>query len=125
MGSCQQPVEEDFDFNAWAALARTDPEGFARRRLAWINAAISSAQRKNRARLERLQFRIDAKRRLARTPVNACLQLSAMMWDSFFDMKESLASFSGQPNLHIGNKPDVVPLTGNLKVVRNQPNKKP
>lgn len=123
MGRCQQPVEEDFDFNAWATLARTDPEGFARRRLAWINAAISSAQKKNRARLEKLQFRIDAKRRLARTPVNACLQLSAMMWDSFFDMKESLASFSGQPNLHVCNKSARTPLTANLAVVRNQINK--
>ncbi|MCE5181499.1 MAG: DUF3135 domain-containing protein [Betaproteobacteria bacterium] len=118
MGSSQKPIEQDFDFNEWAALARTDPEGFARRRLAWIQVAISSAQKRNHARLERLQFRIDAKRRFARTPMKACLQLSSMMWDSFFDMKESLASFSEQQRFQACAK------AANLKVVRNQINKK-
>lgn len=124
MGSSQQPIEQDFDFNEWAALARTDPEGFAHRRLAWIQVAISSAQKRNHARLEKLQFRIDAKRRLARTPMKACLQLSSMMWDSFFDMKESLASFSKQPRFQACAKAARTPLAANLKVVRNQLNKK-
>lgn len=124
MGSRQQPTEEDFDFNEWAALARTDPESFARRRLAWIQAAISSAQEKNHARLEKLQFRIDAKRRLARTPMKACLQLSSMMWDSFFDMKESLATFSGQQRTQLCNKPAGARLGANLKIVRIHSNTK-
>lgn len=118
MGSSQQLIEREFDFNEWVALARTDPDGFARRRLAWIQEVISSAHENNHARLERLQFRIDAKRRLARTSMKACLQLSSMMWNSFFDMKESLASLPGRQNLQVRRKP------ASLKIVRNQINAK-
>lgn len=91
----QQPSEDSFDFNEWCALARTDSEGFARRRLARIQVAIESAPERSRDRLNGLQFRIDAECRLARTPLKACLRLSSMMWDSFFDLNEALASLSG------------------------------
>ena len=94
MESRYSPREDSFDFNEWCALASTDPDAYARRRLARIQVAIESAPEKSRDRLKGLQFRIDAECRLARTPLKACLRLSSMMWDSFFDLKESLASFS-------------------------------
>lgn len=93
-----QASEDDFDFTEWAALAITDPESFSRRRLALLQTTIANAPAKSQPRLEGLQFRIDAKRRLARTPMNACLLLSTMMWDSFFDLKETLTPFSAQPD---------------------------
>ena len=119
MGSSRQPAEEDFDFNEWAALARTDPEGFARRRHARIQAAILNSQEKNHARLERLQFRIYAKCRLARTPMKACLQLSSMMWDSFFDLKESLVTLSGKQKSQVFDKSARAPAAANLRLVWN------
>jgi hypothetical protein len=49
-------------------------------RLAAIEAVIESAPEGNRERLRRLQWRIDQERRLARTPMAACLRISRMMW---------------------------------------------
>ena len=98
----QQPSEDGFDFNEWYVLARTDPEAYALRRTALIRMAIESASERNRNRLNGLQFRIDAECRLARTPLQACLRLSSMTWDSFFDLNESLALFSGHTTQQSG-----------------------
>jgi hypothetical protein len=68
------------DFDTWSALARNDPQTFEKMRLAAIQAAIDGAPEANRERLRRLQWRIDQERRLARTPLAACIRISRMMW---------------------------------------------
>jgi hypothetical protein len=83
-----------FDFEAWAALAREDPEQFERRRAEEIRKVID-ARPDLRHRLEGLQFRIDAERKLARTPLKACLRISTLMWNSFYDLKRELEDASG------------------------------
>jgi hypothetical protein len=80
----------DFDFEVWAALAREDPVEFERRRRAAIDALIASIPA-NRRRLEGIQFRVDMERQLARTPLKACLRMSAMMWEAFLDLRTELA----------------------------------
>lgn len=71
-----------FDFDEWAALARTDPQAFEARRLALIEKYLCQFPSPEQQRLRGLQFRIDMERRRARTPMAACLRLSAMMWES-------------------------------------------
>ena len=70
----------EIDFDTWSELARNDPDAFERMRLAAIEAVIEDAPAANRERLRRLQWRIDQERRLAHTPINACLRISRMMW---------------------------------------------
>ena len=70
----------EIDFNAWSEMARSDPETFELMRLAAIENVIANAAESNRDRLRRLQWRIDQERRLARTPMAACLRISRMMW---------------------------------------------
>lgn len=70
----------EIDFDTWSEVARSDPEAFESMRLAAIEAVIESAPEGNRERLRRLQWRIDQERRLARTPMAACLRISRMMW---------------------------------------------
>lgn len=70
----------EIDFDAWSEMWRSDPEAFEAKRLETIEAAIESAPEANRERLRRLQWRIDQERRLARTPMAACLRISRMMW---------------------------------------------
>ena len=70
----------EIDFDTWSEMARTDPETFELLRLAGIETAIESASESNRDRLRCLQWRIDQERRLARTPMAACLRISRMMW---------------------------------------------
>ena len=51
-------------------------------RLAAIEAVIADASASSQTRLRRMQWRIDQERRLARTPMGACLRLSRMMWQN-------------------------------------------
>lgn len=72
----------EIDFDTWSAMARRDPETFESMRLAAIEEAIESAPAESRERLRRLQWRIDQERRLAGSPMHACIRLSGMMWRS-------------------------------------------
>ena len=70
----------DLNFDAWMAMAKDDPEGFEQMRLAAIEEVIEAAPERSRIRLRRLQWRIDQERRLAKSPMKACLRISSMMW---------------------------------------------
>jgi len=70
------------DFDEWAELAKRDPSSFEQMRLAAIDQFIENAPADSRERLRRLQWRIDQERRLAHTPLNACIRLSRMMWNN-------------------------------------------
>src|ERR1700722_5243776 len=99
---------EGFDFEAWAALARDDPEEFERQRREAIDALIASSPA-NRRRLEGVQFRIDMERKLAHSPLKACLRVSGMMWDTFLELRTELAELGAHANtphrtlLELGN----------------------
>lgn len=69
-------------FDDWHRLAAKDPEAFERMRRRAIDQHIARAPAHRQERLRRLQWRVDATRRRARTPMGACLSLSALMWDS-------------------------------------------
>ena len=83
---------DDFDFDEWAMLARTAPDEFEQRRRAVIESVISSSDHVRR--LRGLQWRIDIERERARTPLQACVRLSSMMWDSFMDLNFALNDFA-------------------------------
>ena len=76
----QNKKSAEIDFDTWSEMARTDPETFELMRQAAIEAAIGSANAANQERLRRLQWRIEQERRLAHSPMAACLRLSRMMW---------------------------------------------
>ena len=72
----------EFDFDEWSSLAKSDPAAFEEKRLELIEEFLRELPAHDQQRLRGLQFRIDMERRRARTPMAACLKLSAMMWDS-------------------------------------------
>ena len=84
---------DNFDFDAWAMLARTAPDDFEQRRRAVVENQISSSD--NVRRLRGLQWRIDIERERAHTPLKSCLRLSIMMWDAFVDLNTALNTFVG------------------------------
>ena len=94
----------EFDFEVWARLAREDPEEFERRRRAAIDALIASSPN-NRHRLEGTQFRIDMERKLAHTPLKACLRISEMMWDTFLEFRAELAGISSHADHAASSRP--------------------
>jgi len=76
------PTLERLDFDHWSRLAKEDPNEFERMRLAAIEEVISNAPKEQQQRLRGLQWRIDQERRLAKTPLGACIRISRMMWES-------------------------------------------
>ena len=82
---------DDFDFDEWALLARTAPDEFEQRRRALIEIEILRSD--NVHRMRGLQWRIDIERARARNPMDACVRLSNMMWDSFIDLNHALNDF--------------------------------
>lgn len=79
-----------FNFDDWVDLARDDMQAFEQRRVACIEAMITCAGGSNQRRLRHLQWRIEMERQRTRTPLQACLRLSAMMWDSVLDDNSGL-----------------------------------
>ena len=94
MNAFEAELMDNFDFDEWAMLARTDPDEFEQRRRAVIESLISSSH--NVRRLRGLQCRIDLERRRAGTPLKSCLRLSTLMWDAFMELNDSL-------NILVGN----------------------
>jgi hypothetical protein len=80
----------EFDFDTWSALAQSDRAEFERRRQALLEAAIASASPELQPRLRALQWRIDVERERAATPLAACIKLSSMMWESFYELHAAL-----------------------------------
>lgn len=79
----------DFDFDAWVALGRADPEAFERLRAEFIERFIEGRST-DKERSRRQQCRIDLERRRAKVPLKACLRLSNMMWESVDEMTREL-----------------------------------
>ncbi len=86
----QGPVPGVDDFTFWSELARRDPERFEALRGRLILDFLASVPPERRRRLEGLQWRIDAERRRAGTPLAACITLSRMMWDSCAALQDAL-----------------------------------
>lgn len=92
------------DFDTLKEIAEKDPEALECYRQHLISSAIMDAPTDSRARLRGLQFQIDCQRRLQSTPLAACIKISGMMHDSFYQLTGLLNHFSGHsPLLPGGN----------------------
>jgi hypothetical protein len=74
-------MDLDFNFNEWAFLAQTNPEGFERYREQYLVQFLRTTG-KHRSRLEALQASIDVERELAESPEEALLYISQRMCTS-------------------------------------------
>lgn len=83
-----KPVLPDFD--TLRDLARDDPAGLERLRLALCQKVIDEAPPNARPRLEGLMFQINARRQLAKTDLEACQDISSMMNESLRRMQAML-----------------------------------
>lgn len=78
-------------FEVLVDMARNDPEGLETLRRSLTSAVIASARSANsRRRLQGLQFKVDAERRRAATPLAATIRISEMMCRSLADLHASL-----------------------------------
>ena len=87
------------EFDDWAELAQSDPEGFEARRQQAIDALIARMPEHKQQRMRCLQWKIDQVRDRAGSPMAACIKLSEMMWDSLTGpggLKEALDRMSNE-----------------------------
>jgi hypothetical protein len=70
------------DFDAWSALARSDPRAFEDCRDRIINEAILRAPAHKQLRLRRMQWKLNQIRTTSRTPMIACLRMNRMLWEA-------------------------------------------
>lgn len=84
---------ENFDFDWWADLYRTDPIRFEKERKRVIAEALNSASTANRDKLKSLQFECDS---ISAThePVEAASVMLKMALDKLCDIQDSLADLA-------------------------------
>jgi hypothetical protein len=108
-------VFQCFDFDRWAALAQTDPQAFESQRIAAVNALIARMPEERQERLRCLQWRIDIERQRSTNPLQACVRLSDMMWESVVGEHGLLEAlrFGANEAMH-GSKPREMDATANI-----------
>lgn len=77
-------------FDELKDLAERDPEGFEVLRAELIEDCIRRSSKCNERRLRGLQFVIEARRRVAGSPMKALLEVQAMMYDSLLGLQQAL-----------------------------------
>ena len=82
----------DFDFDAWAKLAKDDPPEFERRRVEALREAIENAPPAFRHRLQRLQSRLDHGREPSAPSPAPCPRINSLLWVGFYRLKRDLAA---------------------------------
>ena len=114
--------ERSIDFDFWARAAKDSPDAFETMRREALEDFFASVPEENRERLRRLQWRVEQERRLAHTPMAACVKISRMMWHSLLGeggLRDRLNGLEGRlldPAGTTGGEADSA-LTGRSKVV--------
>ena len=84
----EKAEEKQLDFNLWMSMAQNDPEKFELMRLEAIDELIESVPEDRRIHLRRLQWRIDRIRERAGTPLAATIEISKLMWNAFYELRD-------------------------------------
>jgi hypothetical protein len=83
-------TEMEFDFEEWHRLSKESPQRFEQKRQQVCQQLIDAAPEKYRRRLNGLMFQIEMNRRKAANPMDSCIRLSRMMWDSYYELFDQL-----------------------------------
>ncbi len=75
----------DFDFDAWMALYKKDPESFEKQKKDLIQETINKAPEKMQRRLNGLQWKIDTEVKLTKNSLDGCIRVYQMMMDSVYE----------------------------------------
>jgi len=103
----------DFDFDAWAKLAKNDPAEFERRRERMLRNVIDGAPPAFRQRLEDLQCALDLERKHAATPLASCARMNTLMWVGFYRLRKELMKTvpeQSRPEAGLRRSAEVIPL---------------
>jgi hypothetical protein len=80
----------NFDFKEWADLYQVDPDAFEQRREAVLEGYVASVDPEARQALEQTLFRIRMIRQRSKSPLQAAMESSKLMWESFGKLREQV-----------------------------------
>ncbi|BET26067.1 uncharacterized protein DUF3135 [Limnobacter thiooxidans] len=80
----------NFDFKEWADLYQVDPVAFEQRREAVLEGYVASVDPEARQALEQTLFRIRMIRQRSKSPLQAAMESSKLMWESFGKLREQV-----------------------------------
>ncbi|HEY3699050.1 MAG TPA: DUF3135 domain-containing protein [Spongiibacteraceae bacterium] len=84
-------------FDTLRYLAEHDPDRLELLRNALTEMLIARSPEESRQRLRGLQFQINARVKLARNPIAACVAVSAMMHDTLEQLQRTLCEGPDEP----------------------------
>ncbi|HEX4878533.1 MAG TPA: DUF3135 domain-containing protein [Limnobacter sp.] len=87
-----------FDFKEWADLYQVDPAAFELRREAVLADYVASVDESRRKLLEHTLFRIRMTRERAKSPLQAAMEASNLMWESFGKLREEVGKLESTLN---------------------------
>jgi hypothetical protein len=90
-------------FDTLRYLAEHDPERLELLRNALTEMLILRSPEESRQRLRGLQFQINARVKLARSPIAACLAVSSMMHETLGQLQRTLCDGPDEPVLQTHN----------------------
>ena len=94
------------NFEEWSTLASTDPEKFEQLRKDKIANFIRNANKERQQRLKGLQWQIDRTRDKHKgSSVASCIAISKLMWQTFYQLSDTLQSHAKNEPLDIRNVP--------------------
>ncbi len=94
----------NFEFDAWARLARENPREFERQRRVALRAAIEQASPEHRERLAAIQYRIDREREP--DPPASWGRINYLMWAGFARLRKELSKRSSAAEPGVAAPPD-------------------
>ena len=77
-------TQDRFDFDTWMQLFKENPEAFEAKRQVEIDQFMSGLSEKSRERMGRLQWRIDKECERSSSPMESCLRVHNLMWNSVY-----------------------------------------
>lgn len=86
---------EKLEFDEWRVLFDRDPEQFDRYRKQLLDQQIALAPEESRPRLHGLLFQMEAEAVRSRSPIAYSMRLSAMMMDTFDQLRQQLELLTG------------------------------
>ncbi len=96
-----------FNFDYWCELAKNNPAKFDKERSAAIEEVIATAPKaETRDRLRKLQWRVDAERKISNNPMQACLKIYNMMWGKVYGDEGLLCSLNTLLEYNTGKAAD-------------------
>lgn len=98
------------DFDELLYLARHQPDELERLRQHLCHQIIASAPAPARKKLEGLQFKIDAQRRISSTPIGACIRISRMMNTALLELCDAFNDPQSCFDKHERTDNNVIPL---------------